>query len=153
MSEGNESPEKHGAHEAPPLAGMGAVEAAIKFIKDCNDRQYQIICHLRGLPMTRGGGHKDQEATKARHFDDERSYVRNDGAEFLFGRDWQRRRREVWDRDERACVKCGKLAPLDMVHIDHKISRGDGGDDRAENLQTLFPPDCHVGGGRMAEHP
>ena len=102
------------------------------------------------LQSMRGGGHADVELTQARGFLDSRSYVRADGAEFLFGKDWQVRRRAIWERDGRRCVRCGALAPLDMCEIHHRIARGATsghgiGDDRMENLECLFPAGCHRG--------
>lgn len=99
----------------------------------------------------RGGGHKNAEATKAQNFLDPRSYVRLDGAQFIFGRDMTNRRREVWERDGRKCVYCETPVVFewdwtvrpDAMELNHRRSRGLGGDDRIENLETICHG-CHV---------
>jgi hypothetical protein len=62
---------------------------------------------------------------------------------------WRRRtipactRREVWERDEGRCVRCGGDEGLAM---DHVIPFSEGGSDAADNLQLLCAP-CHCGKG------
>jgi 5-methylcytosine-specific restriction endonuclease McrA len=56
---------------------------------------------------------------------------------------WNKRREEVWERDDHQCVACWKKLPqLDDAEIDHIRKRSLGRDDRPSNLRTLCPP-CH----------
>ena len=100
----------------------------------------------------RGGGRIDVAETAAREFQDRRSYVRRtDGAEFLFGEDMKIRRFAVWKRDGKRCVYCCDLVTLDSFELDHKVSRGRGGSDNIENLQTTCSP-CHKLKTAQSEH-
>jgi len=93
----------------------------------------------------RGGGHKDVEQTNYRYqvavYGDRRSYIRRDGAEFLFGSDKKKRYRDVWERDGRRCVDCGLLLPFEAMHPHHRLERSKGGDDSLANLETLCSAD------------
>jgi 5-methylcytosine-specific restriction endonuclease McrA len=58
--------------------------------------------------------------------------------EILRGRDMRERRNEVFDRDGNKCVECGATVTFDVwLELDHVISKGRGGCDCQENLQTL----------------
>lgn len=96
----------------------------------------------------RGGGKTDLELTKIRRelgdYTDPRSYVRPDGAEFLFGEDLTRRRRECWEKYKRRCACCAKYVTFDQFEMHHRKTRGRGGDDSLGNLQVLCA-DCHRG--------
>lgn len=96
----------------------------------------------------RGGGHRDEERTKLRQetgeYQNPASYVRNDGAEFLFGSDYHRRREECWERDNRRCVTCAKLLSIEQMQMDHDPPRSQGGDDRLEKVKTSCS-ECHIG--------
>lgn len=88
----------------------------------------------------------DVEATQARKFKNKRSRVLKDGREILYGKDWEARKRELWERCGGQCecrvtrtanslgdtfsFRCGKGA-VDPHHI---IPRSKGRDDRLENL-------------------
>ena len=102
----------------------------------------------------RGGGHKDEERTKLKHetgeYENPNSYIRLDGAEFLFGRDWQRRRGEVLERDGHRCVTCMKLLTMDTLHTHHIKERSKGGTDNIENLASKCSQH-HI--GSEGEHP
>lgn len=52
----------------------------------------------------------------------------------------------VLKRDSFKCVYCGRYAPDVMLHIDHKISRSDGGGDEISNLVTACSQ-CNIGKG------
>jgi 5-methylcytosine-specific restriction endonuclease McrA len=54
------------------------------------------------------------------------------------GRHSQRLRRAVYDRDRGMCQLCDTphFVPFDEFHCDHKITRGMGGSDEMDNLQT-----------------
>lgn len=77
--------------------------------------------------------------------------VTHDGREILSKEDWDRRRYEVWERQNGICanVECGKYIPFGLWwHTHHKKARGLGGskrDDRLENLEGLCAS-CHVFG-------
>ena len=65
---------------------------------------------------------------------DGREKIRNNGAGTRY---WQKRRREVYDRDEGRCQGCGKLIPFVDAEIDHIRKRSLGGGDEAANLRTM----------------
>ena len=100
--------------------------------------------------MIRGGGHPDSGLTAAAQFKDQRSYVRADGAEFLFGQDWLDRRAQVWRKDRHCCRLCGRQLALFQGECDHIKPRSLGGDDRIENLRFICPTSemCDGGGHR-----
>jgi hypothetical protein len=87
------------------------------------------------------------------HFADERSFIGADVHEYLQGEDRTERRRQVWERDGRRCVKCGNAVTWEQMEMDHRKGgnygrcdclscnrHGDGGG----NLQTLCAH-CHRG--------
>lgn len=60
-----------------------------------------------------------------------------------YGREWEKLRASVLQRDERLCQPClkaGKVAP--GTEVDHVIPKARGGTDALENLQAICPP-CH----------
>lgn len=97
----------------------------------------------------RGGGKRDEEATRAAGFLDTRSYVRLNGKWLLFGVDVAMQRERIWKRDNRRCVECGLLldiyAPIlarNAMHRSHEIPRSKGRDDRDVNIKSRCP-ECH----------
>ena len=52
-------------------------------------------------------------------------------------------RRQVFERDSRRCVDCGKLETWENFHLHHKKARSLGGDWSLENLATLCA-ECHA---------
>jgi 5-methylcytosine-specific restriction endonuclease McrA len=86
---------------------------------------------------------KDVPATKARKFIDPKSRVLESGCEILEGVDWERRKKELYERSKGMCefqipvaegfVRCQREAN-DAHHI---IPRSKGRDDRIQNLQAL----------------
>lgn len=85
----------------------------------------------------------DPEATKARGFLDRRSFVNWDGKEFLGKKDWEYRRMFVYFRDGGKCTECNQwVDELDFEAHHHPVTRGQGGDDKADNLKTICRP-CH----------
>ena len=85
-----------------------------------------------------------------------RSKVTNDGREILRGKDYQKRRLQVWELASRRCQGtvtkygenlpgwCGRLLRLEDAHIHHVKKRTalGGRDDSIHNL-TLLCPECH----------
>jgi 5-methylcytosine-specific restriction enzyme A len=60
-----------------------------------------------------------------------------------YGRNWERLRERVVDRDNGACVACeaqGRATP--GAEVDHIIPKAKGGDDSMGNLRLLCTP-CH----------
>lgn len=55
-------------------------------------------------------------------------------------RDWRHLRAYVFQRDNFACVMCGRRGRLEC---DHVRPRAAGGSDHPDNLQTLCVP-CHI---------
>ena len=97
----------------------------------------------------RGGGHRDLAATAAAKFTDPRSYVRLDGKQFLFGRDIEILRAQVFLRDSSRCTgegedgeRCNRRVDWDTGHLHHVIPRGRGGSDEMGNTVTLCGA-CH----------
>ena len=56
--------------------------------------------------------------------------------------EWQQKRKKVWKRDGKKCVRCEKSLSLKKAHIDHIVS-GKRGTNKMENLRTLCRR-CHV---------
>lgn len=52
----------------------------------------------------------------------------------------------VFDRDNWRCVYCGKTSAEATLHVDHKTSVANGGDDSMENLATACE-ECNLGKG------
>ena len=57
---------------------------------------------------------------------------------------WRQRRRAVFERDNYACVACGKRSRLECDHI---VAVADGGSDDLANLRTLCRT-CHMNRNR-----
>ena len=55
---------------------------------------------------------------------------------------WYKKREEIWERDERRCVRCKEPVELEKCHIDHIKSGKLAGNEKA-NLRTLCRR-CHV---------
>ena len=55
---------------------------------------------------------------------------------------WRQRRREIWERDRRQCVRCREVQELRRCHIDH-VRSGRLGTNAKRNLRTLCRR-CHV---------
>lgn len=92
--------------------------------------------------MSRKAHNVDREATEAKHFEDERSYLTHDGEEFLFGADMRNRRQEVYDRDGGVCRGCKKRVSWSWGQAHHVKHRGRGGSDSLGNL-VWSCADCH----------
>lgn len=60
----------------------------------------------------------------------------------LYGPEWNKRRRQAWERDEHKCTNCGDPVGIKKCHIDHIIELSRGGTNMLENLRTLCPT-CH----------
>lgn len=108
----------------------------------------------RGTPAKSRKAHRhqkvDREATAKRHFLDKRSFVNLKGLPFLYGQDMRVMRDAVLSRDDFRCVECGEHPDYGNhtlsdcpLEIDHIASRGKGGADNMDNLQTLCRG-CHV---------
>jgi len=87
---------------------------------------------------------KSKELKAERGYTDPRSYVRNDGSEVLYGRDWTARKREIWERGNGKCEKLVEWGVEKQIycrsemHDPHHIKpRSKGRDDRASNLIGL----------------
>jgi ribosomal protein S27AE len=57
----------------------------------------------------------------------------------LFDQWWRKRKIEVFERDNRKCVRCGSDR---NIECDHVRNRSQGGDSSMDNLQTLCR-ECH----------
>lgn len=98
--------------------------------------------------MSPHGAHLDIQATAQAGYTDLRSFRATDGREFLFGVDKTRRRRQIYERDNHRCTKCGELVSFDQMHWDHDESRSarghrPGGDDSLANGLTKCQ-NCHI---------
>jgi len=90
----------------------------------------------------------DNEAKKRLGYTDPRSKVRPDGSEILYGKDWSRRKQELWDR---AQGRCEQFVPVNFGQVTireeqcrseahdphHLIKRSKKRDDRLANLRAL----------------
>lgn len=84
----------------------------------------------------RGPGHIDIDRSLGKHYANPSSYISTDGREILFGEDLKRRYQEIWERDGRRCVECGRLLSFANMHPHHRTERSRGGDDKPGNLET-----------------
>ena len=89
---------------------------------------------------------KDVQATEAANFKDPDSFVFKDGREWLRGKDWEARKRELWARCGGRCEGIVPFSGLRCWHEaqdpDHVIPRRTARDDRLSNLMALCR-DCH----------
>lgn len=76
----------------------------------------------------------DREETKRRGYKG-RSKVYFDGRERLYGEDWVRRKKELWDLQCGMCAHISCLSRIDDAH--HVIWRSTSRDDRITNLLGL----------------
>lgn len=88
----------------------------------------------------------DREETKRRGYTDPKSKVFFDGRESLAGKDWTKRKKEVWERGHGRCeqrVQLDRLKPGDglcrseMHDPHHVVKRSRKRDDRLSNLIGL----------------
>lgn len=94
--------------------------------------------------MSRKPHQVDREATAQAGFKDKLSYVTHAGKEFLGKKDWEIRRRAIYDRDKGFCRICGLWVAFEDMDADHHpVSRGRGGDDSMGNLRTTHHY-CHL---------
>jgi 5-methylcytosine-specific restriction endonuclease McrA len=54
----------------------------------------------------------------------------------------------VLQRDGFTCQYCGRQAPLVILHVDHRVSRANGGSDEMSNLVAACSA-CNFGKGRL----
>lgn len=81
----------------------------------------------------------DLQATEAMGFKDERSYLAPDSRQVLYGKDWEARKLQLWERCGGRCEEEGVLERCKNEAADphHVIPRSKGRDDRIENLLAL----------------
>lgn len=76
-------------------------------------------------------------------FVDSRSFVSlpdGDDSEshlFLFGKDWERQKERVWERDKGICQLSGQRCGDREADADHILKRSKGGSDDMANLRTV----------------
>ena len=87
---------------------------------------------------------RDPLETENRHFLDPRSFISNDGREFLAGEDMSVRRHEVWERCGGFCERmgCNRGISEETMHTHHVKPRGKGGAENLNNLEALCGR-CH----------
>ena len=81
----------------------------------------------------------DREATKARKFQDKRSFIGVNGCEYLRGKDVGPRRQKVIEIYGEQCRNCKKVF---MIEADHIFPKWSGGCDCIENWMPLCAH-CH----------
>lgn len=60
-----------------------------------------------------------------------------------FEKDWEQVREAIVERDNHRCTNCTRPEwAVNALHVDHIVSRGQGGSDRFNNLHTLCEQ-CH----------
>lgn len=83
---------------------------------------------------------KSPDLKAARGYKEATSYVREDGSEVLKGKDWMKRKRELWARCGGRCeFAIGRNLRCQSEAHDphHKIERSEHRDDRLSNLIAL----------------
>ena len=94
---------------------------------------------------------RDPLETENRHFLDPRSFISNDGREFLYGEDVSVRRHEVFERSGGFCEEPGCNRQIDeflpaehpnALHVHHIKHRSKGGAENMANLQAACTR-CH----------
>lgn len=98
------------------------------------------------------GAKRDNFETKLRHFRDPRSFCSINGHEYLYGKDVEPRRREVYERDHGICqmraedgdspVDCDLFALWDDGEMHHIQGGLVGRCDCLHNVQWVCKP-CH----------
>lgn len=53
-------------------------------------------------------------------------------------------RRQIWDRQQGLCLRCGEIIRWVGSHLHEKIHRGEGGEISLENSELLCAA-CHIG--------
>lgn len=91
----------------------------------------------------------DRKLTAQRRADgtyaDPRSCVHQDSREYLRGVDVGNRRRQIWERDKRKCVKCLSYVTWEGFEMHHLEKFAGRRFDNADNLVTLCRK-CHQSG-------
>ncbi len=62
-----------------------------------------------------------------------------------YGREWERLRKQVIERDKYLCQACLRATPQRVTQgreVDHKLAKANGGTDELDNLELLCGP-CH----------
>ena len=95
----------------------------------------------------RNSPRRDVELSKLRYeigvYEHPESFVTCDGKEYLVGSDVTNRRREVYERDGRHCVVCGRYLSWEQMELDHiGKNYGQRRHDNIENLRALCAS-CH----------
>ena len=90
---------------------------------------------------------RDPDAKRRRGYTDRKTYVRVDGSEVLFRKDWKRRVAELAERSGGRCEEIMQVNHADgggferchsaAVDPHHKVKRSKRRDDRIENLEHL----------------
>lgn len=86
---------------------------------------------------------RDKALKAERGYVDPKSYVRTDGSEVLYGRDWTQRKKELWKRCQGRCEWIVDGHPLpercrnEANDPHHRIPRSKRRDDRLLNLAAL----------------
>ena len=72
---------------------------------------------------------RDEQTKRERGYKDKRSKVRPDGSEVLYGKDWTKRKLELWERCAGRCEACENAKNFRANHS--VITRG---------FRTISPP-------------
>lgn len=88
------------------------------------------------------GARTDKQATKARKFMCRKSFVSQDGHDYLSGLDVCQRRNEVFERDGGICQSCGVYVSWSRGEMDHIKGGLVGRNDDLDNLRWVCR-DCH----------
>jgi len=60
-----------------------------------------------------------------------------------YGKEWDRKRKRILERDEGLCVPCRKADRVSLARqVDHIVQKASGGSDDDSNLQSICT-DCH----------
>jgi len=84
------------------------------------------------------GAKVDRVLTERAHFFDKRSFCGTKSGVYglyLYGQDMSIQRHEVFVRDKGRCQECGMWIGEDYGEVHHKLPRGKGGSDNADNLE------------------
>jgi hypothetical protein len=85
---------------------------------------------------------RDNDEKLLRGYREKDSIVWPDGREKLVGKDWRKRKIELFSRSRGWCEGCNTLLPFQEMHPHHQVRRSILRDDRLENLKALCG-DCH----------
>jgi len=100
-------------------------------------------CNHTGCPKVSNGRYCDDHKPLHKH-NWQSDKVRGNRHQRGYGREWERRRKVVLNRDSYLCQPCEKQDKVSPANtVDHIVSKDNGGTDDYDNLQSICDA-CHA---------